>query len=77
MSVRGCVLQPEFVAMAKSDSAKKTSQVKAARDGSTRQLAAVAQRMKDTNTASPEIARTKLKELGILSGNGKLSKNYK
>jgi hypothetical protein len=29
------------------------------------------------NTATPEAARTKLKELGIMGSNGKLSKQYR
>jgi hypothetical protein len=42
-----------------------------------RQFSAAAKRMLAENTASPEIARQKLRELGILTPSGRLSKNYK
>ncbi len=53
------------------------SVVSVVRESSTGQFLAAAKRLKDTNTATPEIARSKLKELGILGKDGKLSKNYK
>ena len=34
-------------------------------------------RMRQANTASPEVARSKLKELGIISSDGKLTDKYK
>lgn len=37
----------------------------------------VAERMKVANTASLEIARSKLQEMGILSDDGRLSDKYK
>ena len=46
-------------------------------DSSTARFLAAAERLKVANTASPEIARAKLKEMGILDENGKLSENYK
>ena len=36
-----------------------------------------AKRMQQANTASPEIARSKLKDLGILASDGRLSDKYK
>jgi hypothetical protein len=52
-------------------------QLPVARDSSTGQFLAAAERMKRANTASPKVARAKLKELGILGADGKLSKHYK
>ncbi len=46
-------------------------------DSPTSRLLRAAERLKTANTASPEIAREKLVELGILSTTGGLSKNYK
>lgn len=53
------------------------SQAKIGRESSTGRFLAAAKRMKIANTASPEVARSKLIELGILGKDGKLSKNYK
>lgn len=50
---------------------------KVGRDSSTGQFVQAAARMRKTQTGSADVARSKLKELGILSSNGGLSKNYK
>ncbi len=44
---------------------------------STRSFEETVKRMRQVNTASPQVARSKLKELGILSSDGRLSDKYK
>lgn len=64
--------------MAKSEKTSSSlSQIKIGRDSQTGRFLAAAKRMQAANTASPEVARSKLKQLGILGSDGKLSKNYK
>ena len=50
---------------------------KLGRESSTGKFLKVVQRMKEANTKSPEVARSKLQELGILGSDGKLSDDYK
>lgn len=54
-----------------------TPDLNAGRDASSRQFVETVERMRRENTASPEIARSKLKELGILTSDGRLSDKYK
>ncbi|MDX2258026.1 MAG: hypothetical protein NW205_03845 [Hyphomicrobiaceae bacterium] len=42
-----------------------------------RQFSKTAKRMIAENTSSPDIARQKLRDMGILTASGRLSKNYK
>ena len=63
--------------MAKSEKASTRASQKIGRESQTGRFLAAAKLMKVANTASPDVARSKLKELGILGADGKLSKNYK
>lgn len=62
---------------------QKTKIPKAAKEPSLVQGAAMkefirtVETLRQANTATPEIARSKLKELGILTSDGRLSDNYK
>ena len=49
----------------------------ASREGRTGQFVEAASRYAAANSASTELARAKLEELGIIDASGKLSKTYK
>ena len=54
-----------------------TGSVQARSAAQTQSFVETVNRMRQANTASPEVARSKLKELGILSSDGRLSDKYK
>ena len=53
------------------------TQAKAGKDGATGKFLEAAKTYRTANTASKEVATNKLKELGIVTPKGKLSKNYR
>jgi len=61
--------------MAKPEKPKGSRQV-GSRETTTARVLQAARAYRAANTASKDVATGKLKELGILSSNGKLSKNY-
>ena len=60
--------------MSVSKAAKKPEVVQ---DAAMKDFIRTVEKMRRANTASPEIARSKLKELGILTSDGRLSDKYK